>query len=113
MDEQACTVPVLRSVRDSGNSGCRAFYSCTDPVVASLHRVVFRVLHPDAVLYAYGENQTGSGKGYGLMKKQLIALFFALVPAVTMAAGGHSVALDEANIDLSLHQGVNTQVTAA
>ncbi|MAB24411.1 cytochrome c1 [Pseudomonas neustonica] len=35
------------------------------------------------------------------MKKQLIALFFALVPAVSMAAGGPAVALDEANIDLT------------
>ncbi|MEH6686129.1 MAG: cytochrome c1 [Halopseudomonas sabulinigri] len=35
------------------------------------------------------------------MKKQLIALFFALVPAVSMAAGGHGVALDEANVDLA------------
>ena len=35
------------------------------------------------------------------MKKQLIALMFALLPGLALAAGGHGVALDEANIDLS------------
>ena len=33
------------------------------------------------------------------MKKSLIAILFALVPAVVLAAGGHDVELDKANID--------------
>ena len=33
------------------------------------------------------------------MKKSLIAILFALLPAVALAAGGHDVELDKANID--------------
>ena len=33
------------------------------------------------------------------MKKPLIAILFALLPAVALAAGGHDVELDKANID--------------
>ena len=35
------------------------------------------------------------------MKKQLIALMFALVPALASAAGGSGYHLDEANVDLT------------
>src|SRR5690606_22630033 len=68
--------------------------------VAGMHRSVLCLLHPDAALHPYGEDQTRSGEGYWLMKKQLIALMFALLPGFALAAGP-SVHLDKANIDLS------------
>ncbi|VTQ10141.1 cytochrome c1 [Pseudomonas aeruginosa] len=69
--------------------------------VARLHRPVFRLLHPDAVLHPDGEDQTGSGKGDWLMKKQFAALILAVLPVLGFAAGGHGPQLDHVDIDLT------------
>ncbi len=74
-----------------GRSRCVAVNDRSHHPGASVYSHLLRLLPADAVLHQAGEDQTRSGKGDWLMKKQLLALLFAIVPVTAMAAGGASV----------------------
>lgn len=98
--EQDLAGGVLHQLRDPGRAGCTGADRRPHPAGADLHRAVFRLLPPDAVLHAHGEDQTRSGKGDWLMKKLFAALMFSVLPLTAMAAGPE-VPLDKVDIDLT------------
>src|SRR5690606_29556157 len=98
--EQAVAGNLLCQLRGPRCPGRYPGYPGPYAAVAGMHRSVLCLLHPAAVLHPYGEDQIRSGDDCWLLKKQLIALMFALLPGFALAAGP-SVHLDKANIDLS------------
>src|SRR5690606_32403874 len=98
--EQAVAGNLLCQLRDPRGPGSYPGSAGPYAAASGMRRSLHCSRQPDAVLHPYGEDQTRSGEGYWLMKKQLIALMFALLPGFALAAGP-SVHLDKANIDLS------------
>nr|GFD00938.1 hypothetical protein [Tanacetum cinerariifolium] len=69
--------------------------------VTGVYVRVLRLLHPDAVLHAHGEDKTGSGKGDWLMKKLLAVFILAALPVLSFAAEHGGPELESVDIDVS------------